>query len=53
MESSSLEDLCCECLNVTNITVGECENLYFERRYLSVIENGALEEFVQIDKINV
>jgi hypothetical protein len=35
--------LCAKCMD---ISIGECENLYIEEGWVSVIDNGELKEFV-------
>lgn len=38
--------LCAECMS---ISIGECENMYKEKGWESVIENGNLVEFIEVN----
>jgi hypothetical protein len=42
-EQYETDVLCAECIE---ISIGECENLYIEHGFESIIENGLVTEFV-------
>jgi hypothetical protein len=45
-----IDNLCCDCLDETGITLGECENLYHEYGFATVLNNGIITEFIEVSK---
>jgi hypothetical protein len=42
------DKMCYECLTEANITLGECENIYWEYGFKTVLGNGMITEFVEM-----
>jgi hypothetical protein len=45
-------ELCVDCMSEVNITLGECENIYYEYNFKTVLHNGSIVEFEKITEAN-
>lgn len=40
--------ICCDCMEESGITLGECENIYWEYGFKTVLGNGMITEFIEM-----